>query len=44
MWNIVLALFYFLFPALIIHLDKKYTIVNRVGTVVICYGVVSTFK
>ena len=39
MWNIALALFYFLFPALIIHLDAKYTLVNRVGTVVICYGV-----
>jgi len=35
---VLLVLFYFLFPALIIHLDKKYTLVNRIGTVVICYG------
>lgn len=35
---VLLILFYFLFPALIIHLDKKYTLVNRIGTVVICYG------
>jgi len=35
---VFLVLFYFLFPALIIHLDIKYTLVNRIGTVVICYG------
>ena len=35
---VLLVLFYVLFPALIIHLDKKYTLVNRIGTVVICYG------
>jgi uncharacterized membrane protein len=38
MTPVLLVLFYFLFPVLIIHLDKKYTLVNRVGTVVICYG------
>jgi uncharacterized membrane protein len=38
MTAILLVFFYFLFPALIIHLDKKYTLVNRIGTVVICYG------
>jgi uncharacterized membrane protein len=38
MTAVLLVLFYFLFPALIIHLDKKYTLVNRIGTVVICYG------
>ncbi len=26
------------FPPLSYHLDKKYTLVNRIGTVVICYG------
>jgi uncharacterized membrane protein len=39
MGTIILALFYFLFPALIIHLDKKYSLINKIGTVVICYGV-----
>ncbi|MCK5465035.1 MAG: DUF819 family protein [Bacteroidales bacterium] len=38
MTPVLLVLFYFLFPVLIIHLDKKYTLVNRIGTVVICYG------
>jgi len=35
---VLLVIFYILFPVLIIHLDKKYTLVNRIGTVVICYG------
>ena len=35
----LLLLFYFLFPVLIIYLDKKYTLVSRIGTVVICYGI-----
>jgi uncharacterized membrane protein len=35
---VLLVLFYVLFPILILHLDKKYTLVNRIGTVVICYG------
>jgi len=39
MVNIILALFYFLFPVLVIYLDKKYSIVNKIGSVVICYGV-----
>ncbi|HEC45101.1 MAG TPA: DUF819 family protein [Bacteroides sp.] len=39
MGTVILALFYFLFPALVIYLDKKFTVVNKVGTVVICYGV-----
>lgn len=34
----LLALFYFLFPVLIIYLDNKYLLVNRIGAVVICYG------
>jgi uncharacterized membrane protein len=38
MTAVLLVLFYFLFPVLIIRLDKKYTLVNRIGTVVICYG------
>jgi len=36
---VLLVIFYILFPVLIIHLDKKYTLVNRIGTVVICYGI-----
>ncbi len=36
--HLLLVLFYVLFPVLILHLDKKYTLVNRIGTVVICYG------
>jgi uncharacterized membrane protein len=36
---VLLALFYFLFPVLVIFLDKKITLVNRIGAVVICYGV-----
>lgn len=39
MEKIILALFYFLFPALIVYLDNKSRIVNKVGPVVICYGV-----
>ena len=38
MTPVLLVLFYVLFPVLIIHLDKKFTLVNRIGTVVICYG------
>jgi len=36
---ILLALFYFLFPVLIIYLDKKSSVINKIGPVVICYGV-----
>lgn len=39
MEKIILALFYFLFPVLILYLDKKFHIVNKIGPVVICYGV-----
>ncbi len=39
MLTVLIALFYFLFPVLVIHLDKKYSLVNKIGTVVICYGV-----
>jgi uncharacterized membrane protein len=35
---VVLTLFYFLFPVLIIYLDKKSRFVNRLGPVIICYG------
>jgi len=35
---ILLALFYFLFPALILYLQPKSKIVDKVGPVVICYG------
>ncbi len=39
MEKIILALFYFLFPVLVLYLDKKFHIVNKIGPVVICYGV-----
>jgi uncharacterized membrane protein len=35
---IILALFYFLFPILVLYLANKYSIVNKIGAVVICYG------
>lgn len=35
---VLLALFYFLFPVLVVYLDKKSRLVNRIGPVVICYG------
>ena len=35
---VILTLFYFLFPALIIYLDKKSSIVKKIGPVLICYG------
>jgi uncharacterized membrane protein len=38
MGTIALVLFYFLFPVLVIYLDKKIPIVNKIGPVVICYG------
>ncbi len=38
MTSALLVLFYLLFPALVIRLDKKYALVSRIGTVVICYG------
>jgi uncharacterized membrane protein len=38
MGHILLILFYFLFPVLVIYLDKRSKLVNRSGPVVICYG------
>lgn len=35
---VILVLFYFLFPALVVYLDRKFTLVNKIGSVVICYG------
>ena len=35
---IILSLFYFLFPALILYLEPKYSLVKKIGGVVICYG------
>jgi uncharacterized membrane protein len=35
---VLLVLFYFLFPVLVIYFDNKDSIINRVGAVVICYG------
>jgi len=37
--GIAIVLFYFLFPALILFLSTKYSIVNKIGVVVICYAV-----
>jgi uncharacterized membrane protein len=39
MGTAILVLFYFLFPALILILERKYNIVRKFGPVVICYGV-----
>ncbi len=36
--GITIILFYFLFPALILYLSTKYSIVNKIGVVVICYA------
>jgi uncharacterized membrane protein len=35
---VILALFYFLFPVLVLYLEPKFTIVKKIGGVVICYG------
>ena len=37
--GIAIVLFYFLFPALILFLSTKYSIINKIGVVVICYAV-----
>ena len=37
--GIAIVLFYFLFPALILFLSTKHSIVNKIGVVVICYAV-----
>ena len=37
--GIAIILFYFLFPALILFLSTKFSIVNKIGVVVICYAV-----
>ena len=39
MGTTILVLFYFLFPVLILFLEKKVKIVEKIGPVVICYGV-----
>jgi len=36
--GIAIILFYFLFPALLIFLSTRYSIINKVGIVVICYA------
>ena len=35
---VILALFYFLFPVLVLYLEPKFSIVKKIGGVVICYG------
>jgi uncharacterized membrane protein len=37
--GISIILFYFLFPAFILFLSTRYSIVNKIGVVVICYAV-----
>ena len=39
MGNIILILFYFLFPVLVIYAGSKYSIIKKIGFVVICYAV-----
>jgi uncharacterized membrane protein len=36
--GISIILFYFLFPALLLFLSTKYSIVNKIGVVVLCYA------
>lgn len=36
--GVAIILFYFLFPALLIFLSTRYSIINKVGIVVICYA------
>lgn len=37
--TVAVILFYFLFPALVLFLGTRFTIVNRIGSIVICYAV-----
>ena len=36
--EIIIIAFYFLFPALVIYLSTRYSIINKIGIVVICYA------
>jgi uncharacterized membrane protein len=38
MYLVLLTIFYLLFPALTIYLAQKYSIVDKIGTGIICYG------
>jgi len=38
MGKVLLVLFYFLFPVLLIYLEKRSNLVKKIGPVVICYG------
>src|SRR6056297_2494108 len=35
--TVIIVLFYFLFPAFLLALSGKYTIINRIGVIVFCY-------
>jgi uncharacterized membrane protein len=35
---VILALFYFLFPVLVLYLEPKFSIIKKIGGVVICFG------
>ena len=35
--KILLVLFYFLFPAFVVYLVGKYSLVRKIGAIVICY-------
>ena len=39
MEHILLAVFYFLFPAVIIYFSQRYSVIDKIGTAIICYGV-----
>jgi uncharacterized membrane protein len=39
MVSIFFILFYTLFPALVLYLAQKYSLIRRIGSVVICYAV-----
>ena len=39
MKDILLIVFYFTFPALVIYLERKFTFLHKLGPVVICYAV-----
>jgi len=37
--KILLVLFYFLFPVLVIYLGSRFTLIKKIGSIVICYAV-----
>jgi len=37
--TVAVVLFYFLFPALVLYLGTRFSIINKIGSIVICYAV-----